>query len=230
MDDMLPPLDLAPSLMPGQIAIGANHATYGLVDGTVVSYGTGDQGQLDVPPELQRPVATIDGGMTAASGSNIGDTDLRASLVIPAAASDIAAGSYHTIVLASDGRVFAWGGAVGQSAVPLIAQKGVGRTSAGRYHSLALTGFLGQLLAWGAANGWVTSGTGSATPNSSAVLPDTLTAGGVTDFGGGIRFTAVLRMDGSVRVVGNVGTSTDVNNIPSGVNKGGTRGVVNGTS
>jgi hypothetical protein len=199
MDDMLPPPELAPSVVPDKLAVGANHATFGFRDGTIATYGSNEQRQVNVPTEQQL-------GLTFPSGlKNIWE---------------VSAGSAHTVALTADGQVVAWGGTAGQSDVPLVARKGITRVRAARYHSLALTGFLGQLVAWGNSDGWDSSSQGKGRDSSEQILPYTLTAGGVADFAGGARFTAVLRTDGSLRVVGNPGASSDVTAVPDGAKTG----------
>lgn len=61
----------------------------------------------------------------------------------------IAGGRYHSLALAPDTEVLAWGSnGYGKATVPLEAQSNIVSVSAGQDHSLALTS-AGEVIAWG---------------------------------------------------------------------------------
>ncbi|MEO5916487.1 MAG: cadherin domain-containing protein [Luteolibacter sp.] len=122
----------------------------------LVSWGSNDHGQRDIPAGLGEVVMVSSGwrhnlalrsnGTVSAWGWNDdGQT------IVPAALSGvtaISAGDYHSMALKADGTVVAWGGnADGQATVPLNLADVVA-ISAGSYHSVALKRD-GTVVAWG---------------------------------------------------------------------------------
>jgi alpha-tubulin suppressor-like RCC1 family protein len=125
-----------------QMAAGISHTVALRADGTLWAWGINDRGQL--------------GNSQNYRNGNANSTPIRATTNLYTAT---AAGSYHTLALASDGTLFTWGsndnGQLGNipttqsesvTANPVVGQ--YSQLAAGALHSLALRGD-GSLWAWG---------------------------------------------------------------------------------
>ncbi|MEX2236217.1 MAG: hypothetical protein WEB00_01590 [Dehalococcoidia bacterium] len=123
------------------IAGGGFHSLALLDDGTVMSWGRDNEGQLgNGPPAASQPAPV--------AVSHLGGVEA------------IAAGSSHSLALLSDGRVMSWGddshGQLGNDedtrdqAVPRVVSRlsGVEAIAAGAWHSLALLND-GRVMSWG---------------------------------------------------------------------------------
>ncbi|NBW96213.1 MAG: hypothetical protein EBR28_05685, partial [Planctomycetia bacterium] len=132
----------------------------------------------------------------------------------------LSAGNDHALVLKADGTVVAWGrNQHGQATVP-AGLSGVVQVSAGYYHSVAVKSN-GTIVGWG-YNGWgqysgypVNADRVLAGLDPTPILPRDLITNAVAAAAGGT-FTAVLRADGTVTVLGN-STYTSTLNIPAGL-------------
>lgn len=160
-----------------QVDAGTSHTLALASDGTVWAWGSNQGGQL--------------GNGTAEDSA----TPVQVPIPDGVAITQIAAGSDHSLAIASDGRVFGWGlnffGQVGDGSdaiqvptpVEVLLPDGVEVTSVsgGRIHSLAVTS-TGSVLAWGEnTGGQLGNGTGedSSTPVTVS-LPDGVTAAQAT--------------------------------------------------
>lgn len=170
------------------VAAGRGHRLQLMKDGTVVGFGSNDQGQATIPTGLADVVAISaagdlslalkSDGHVAAWGSNFfGEGSVPVGLANVVA---IAAGSSHCLALRSDGTVVAWGSdSFGESSVPTGVGSIVAIAAGGA--SLALKSD-GTLVSWGTS--------GSTQPPSA--LND------VVDIAAGFTFGAVLRGSGTV--------------------------------
>jgi len=128
-------LALAPGDTAVAIAAGAGHSLALTASGAVYAWGTNGDGQLGDGTVNPRPVPV--------QVRNPANTGHLTNVVA------IAAGGFHSLAVAGDGTVYAWGGnGVGQlgdgtttprvQAVPVLNLTGITAVAAGAYHSLAL--------------------------------------------------------------------------------------------
>jgi alpha-tubulin suppressor-like RCC1 family protein len=174
-------ITLAPGVTPTAIAAGAFHSLAIGSDGRLYAWGSNDQGELGDGTTTEHDSPEV---ITLASG------------VTPTA---IAAGYYHSLVIGSDGNLYAWGyNEIGQlgdgtttehdSPEVITLASGVTPTaiSAVYYHSMAI-GSDGNLYAWG-DNIYAQLGDGTTTNRLSpevitlalGVTPTTISAGGLS--------------------------------------------------
>jgi alpha-tubulin suppressor-like RCC1 family protein len=142
-----------------QVSAGASHYTVLKADGTVLSRGSNNWGELNVPSGLQNVVQVSAGAYHSVAlksdGTVVvwGASDHTAVRQVPAGLSGvvrIAAGGHFTVALKSDGTVVAWGlNPSGQINVP-AGLSGVVDISASLIdcHALALKAD-GTVVAWG---------------------------------------------------------------------------------
>jgi alpha-tubulin suppressor-like RCC1 family protein len=174
-------ITLAPGVTPTAISAGAFHSLAIGSNGRLYAWGSNDQGELGDGTTTEHDSPEV---ITLASG------------VTPTA---IAAGYYHSLVIGSDGNLYAWGyNEIGQlgdgtttehdSPEVITLASGVTPTaiSAAYYHSMAI-GSDGNLYAWGDnINGQLGDGTTTnrASPElitlASGVTPNTISAGGLS--------------------------------------------------
>ncbi|BBI36678.1 RCC1 domain-containing protein [Cohnella abietis] len=142
-----------------RVSAGEFHSLALKADGTVVAWGSNDDGQIKVPVGLKDVVSISAGwkhsmvlksnGTVVAWGENI-----KGQVDVPVGLKDvvsISAGRQHSLALKTDGTVVAWGSNDdGQVSVP-TGLKDVVSISAGRQHSLALKTD-GTVVAWGSNN------------------------------------------------------------------------------
>ncbi len=137
------------------VAAGESHSLALCSDGTVAAWGGNNSGQLGINSKFQRRIPVA---VNMASGLS----ELAGKTVI-----SVAAGSYHSLALCSDGTMSAWGynlnGQLGDNStserlVPVsvvgtgvLAGKKVAAIAAGGYHCLALCTD-GTVAAWGYNN------------------------------------------------------------------------------
>lgn len=138
------------------ISGGTLHSAVLKADGTVVAFGTNQDGQTTVPAGLANVVAVSAGGyhtMALKSDGTVAawGNNFASQSTVPAGLSNvvsIAAGGVHSLALRSDGTVVAWGSnSGGQTNVP-AGLTGVVAIAAGSTHSLALKSD-GTVVAWG---------------------------------------------------------------------------------
>jgi len=180
------------------VSAGADHSLALASDGRVLAWGGNSDGQL--------------GDGTTSGGSTPVEVDLPAGIRGRA----VSAGGLHSLALASDGRVLAWGGnsdgqlgdgttSGGTAPVEVDLPAGIRgmAVSAGGLHSLALTSD-GRVLAWGDnSSGQLGDGTRAGRSTPVAVL---LPAGArVTAVSAGIDHSLALTSDGRVLAWGNSG-------------------------
>ncbi|RZK61278.1 MAG: RCC1 repeat-containing protein, partial [Hymenobacter sp.] len=194
-----------------QVAAGTQHSLALAADGTLYAWGYNTSGQL-------------------------GNGTISASSLTPVAVSQgttrfvqIAAGAAHTLALAADGTLYAWGynnmgqlgtGSTTDSKVPVAVSLGAApvgtrfvQVSAGAYHSLAQAAD-GTLYSWG-SNKDSQLGTGTTTNSLTPVA----VSQGTTRFGqvvAGSASSLALAADGTVYVwgqnlYGQLGTGTTIN-------------------
>jgi len=179
------------------IAEGSQHTVALTSDGKLFAWGNGYLGN-GTTNDSTTPVA-VD-----MSGALSGKTVIA-----------IASGSSHTLVLTSDGKVFAWGenssgqlgnGTTNDSTTPVavdmrgaLSGKTVTAIAAGSYHTLVLTSD-GKVFAWG-YNGWGQLGDGTTNHRTTAVavhMSGALLGKTVTAIAGGGDHTVALTSDGKV--------------------------------
>ena len=207
-----------PSLPSGvtitNIAGESSHSLALASNGTVWAWGSNGYGEL---------------GNGTNTDSNI---PVQVSLPSGVTITNIAAGGYHSLALASNGRVWAWGyngdGELGNgtntdSNVPLQVSLPSGVTitniAGGGYHSLALASN-GRVWAWG-SNNYGELGNGTNTSSSTPVqvsLPSWVT---ITNISGGVFYCLALASNGTVWAWGDNyygqlgnGINTDRSNTP----------------
>jgi len=216
-----------------QVAAGSNHTIALASDGTVYTWGFNAVGQLGngSVTDSNFPVAVDTSGVL--SGKTI---------------TQVAAGYYHSIALASDGTVYTWGrnnfGQLGNgnntnSNVPVavntsgeLSGKTIIKVASGGHHSIALSSD-GTVYTWGYNyNGQL--GNGSVTDSNFPVAVDTsgvLSGKTITQVAAGIEHTIALASDGTVytwgrNIWGQLGTANNTDsNLPVTVN---TSGVLSG--
>jgi alpha-tubulin suppressor-like RCC1 family protein len=155
------------------IAAGGNHNLALCSDGTLAAWGHNYNGQLGIGNTASATVPVAINSFGALAGKTV---------------IAVAAGSYHSLVLCSDGTLVAWGanssgmlgdGGTTQSTLPLavaavgaLAGKTVVTVAAGSNHSMALCSD-GTLATWG-YNGYGQLGDGSTTSSSVPVAASTM--------------------------------------------------------
>jgi alpha-tubulin suppressor-like RCC1 family protein len=161
------------------IAAGAFHNLALCDDGSIVSWGMNNHGQLGTGDRQMRAAPALVEPLGALAGKRV---------------VAVTAGFYHSLALCDDGTVVGWGyndeGELGDdtartSLLPVavdvsgaLAGKSVTRISAGQYHSLALCTD-GTLVAWGYnARGQLGDGTASDRHSPTAVTLTGVAAGG----------------------------------------------------
>lgn len=165
------------------IAAGAFHNLALCGDGTVVSWGSNNHGQLGTGDRVMRNAPVVVEPVGALAGKRV---------------VAVAAGYYHSLALCDDGSVTGWGyndegelgnGGTTTALIPVavdvsgsLAGKSVSRIAAGQYHSLALCTD-GTLVAWG-YNGLGQIGDGTTTDRHSPVEVDLTGAAGRIAAGG----------------------------------------------
>ena len=185
-----------PRLVPGltnviALEAGNFHSVALKADGTIVTWGNNQFGQLGNNTSYTSPAGA---GVTTVA---IGSVRFRA----------IAAGQWHNLALAVDGRVYAWGGnqslALGRTGTaPALAPVVVAGLSAirgiaaGGFHSLALGGD-GSVWAWGDNNDGE-MGNGTLTPSAVAVPAKVPGLSAATAIACGTFNNAVVLGDGSL--------------------------------
>ncbi len=189
---------LTPVPVPGltgvvAVAAGSSHSVALKSDSTVMAWGYNGNGQLGLgtgPYQSLSPTAVP--GLTGVVA--------------------VAAGSYHTVALKSDGTVLAWGmngsGQLGDgsttqrlSPVPVTGLTGVVAIAAGNHYTLALKAD-GTVLAWG-NNDQGQLGDGSTTQRLTPVPVPGLT--GMVALAGGGSHAVALKADGTLMAWGNNG-------------------------
>jgi|GEM_PF-1611208 len=151
------PIVKPPTGVKALIAVGAGHALALKSDGTVVRWGRNNEGQLNIPAELNNNIVSVaaggyhslalksDGTVVAWGWNQYGQTTIPIGLANIIA---IEAGHSHSLALKSDGTVIAWGRSdYGLNSVP-SGLANVVAISAGDNHSLALKSD-GTVVAWG---------------------------------------------------------------------------------
>ncbi len=132
-------------------------------NGSVLVWGSNDEGQTNVPVAAQSGVMAIGAGqehtvalkdngrvLAWGAGGDENDGQTNVPFLAQSGVIAIAAGGFHTVALKDDGSVLAWGyNAYGQTTVPVEAQSGVIAIAAGYLHSVALKSD-GSVVAWGA--------------------------------------------------------------------------------
>ncbi|MCX6854624.1 MAG: tandem-95 repeat protein, partial [Verrucomicrobia bacterium] len=189
------------------LAGGQNHTLALKNDGTVLTWGGNDNGQLNVPVGLAgvtqvgagyrwNLVLLTDGTVTAWGRSDNGQLNVPAGLNAKA----IAAGYHHALAVRTDGTVAAWGdNSSGQCNVP-AGLTNVIAVSGGSDHSMALKAD-GTVVVWGTTNDGVQS------------IPAGLS--GVTAIAAGSRHCLALKNDRTVVAWGFTGVGAVT--IPSGL-------------
>jgi alpha-tubulin suppressor-like RCC1 family protein len=181
-------------------------------DGSVVAWGSDNNGQTDVPPSATNIVAVAAGGTHSlalrADGTVMGwGNNANGQLNIPSTLSNviaIAAGGAHSVALRSDGVVFAWGlNSQGQTTIPFNLNSIVA-IAAGNAHTLALRSD-GTLVGWGRS---INERQGS--PGPSYVPPD---LGGIFAMAAGTFHNVALRTNGTAIVWDSV--TAVLTNVPS---------------
>jgi alpha-tubulin suppressor-like RCC1 family protein len=190
------------------VGAGYTHSLAILADGTVRAWGLNGYGQIGDGTVASRanPVAVVGAGGQGTLGGIVA----------------VAGGEAHSLALAADGTVYAWGAnAHGQlglgaadsashpvpTAVPGLT--GVTAIAAGYRHSLALKGD-GTVWAWGSnADGELGNGTvTTAGPCACSATPaQVLDLAGVTAIAAGEGHNLVLREDGTVAAFGGNGSA-----------------------
>ena len=188
------------------ITAGSLHSLALTSDGQVFAWGDNGSGRLgDGTTETRRVPVAVDRTGALAGKSVVA----------------IAAGQYHSLALASDGRVYAWGygfqGQLGDGTIDnrispvavvatgVLAGKSVIGISAGFYHSVAATSD-GTVAAWGFnTNGQL--GNNSTSPSPLPVVAAGSLAGKrVTAVRAGANFNLALTDDGQVHAWGSNGS------------------------
>lgn len=154
------------------------------------------------------------GAVTAWGDNNFGQSTVPAGLSNVTA---VAAGENHSLALREDGSVVAWGDSYyGQGSTPLMASN-VAAIGTGKGHNLAVRAD-GRVVGWGYnAYGQATGVPTTSWPYGSTGLVQV--AGQVITnavaASGGIVFSAVLKADGTIALVGGVGYA--MTNVPAGL-------------
>ncbi|MGE5379947.1 MAG: S-layer homology domain-containing protein [Methylocystaceae bacterium] len=200
-----------------QISAGYFHALALKNDGTVVAWGSGTNGQTNVPDGLNGVVAVSAGGyhslalkndgtVAAWGWNNYGQTDVPAGLSGVIA---ISAGGYHSLALKNDGTIVAWGrNEFAEINVP-PGLNNVVAIDAGIDHSLAIKSD-GTIVAWGS------------NINGELAVPGGLN--NVAAVAGGLCHSLVLKGDGTVVAwgAGTINTGSTLNHgqsmVPAGLN------------
>ena len=156
------------------ISAGDLHSVALRADGSVIAWGAGDY------PRFSQPEKAWELGQSFVP------------ILAQSGVQAIAAGSYHTLALKTDGSVIAWGAGTaqagefdfGQSIVPANALSGIIAVAAGYSHSLALKSS-GEVVGWGRSRYRVN------------VVP-TNALSGVVAIAAGDEHSLALKVDGSV--------------------------------
>jgi hypothetical protein len=175
-----------------RIAQGSSHTILLRSNGTLLGWGSNENGQTDIPTNLNNITAIAAGynfsaalksnGTVVAWGYNEwGQTNVPTGLsnVI-----SIAAGQYHCVALKSDGKVVQWGMFAG---TPPSNLSGVTKIASGHRHVLALKGD-GTVVAWGSYDN------GQPTPP--------IGLSGVVDIAGGFNHSVALKSNGLIVIWG----------------------------
>jgi alpha-tubulin suppressor-like RCC1 family protein len=180
------------------IAVGNQHSLALKTDGTVWAWGLNSSGQL----------GNGAGGIGAKSSKPVQVSNLSGVKAI-------AAGTYHSLALKSDGTVWAWGdnyngqlgtGSYYSSKTPVAVKTtsgsilgGVTSIAAGGYHSLALK-IDGTVRAWGEnSDGQLGNGVAGTSIPTPVVVSN---LSGVKTLAGGVYHSLALKTDGTVRAWG----------------------------
>jgi len=184
-----------------QVADGYGHSIALASDGTVYTWGYNDYGQLGngiTGTDSNVPVAVNTSGVL--SGKTI---------------TQVASGSYHSIALASDGKVYTWGynnhgqlgtGNTTTSNVPVavdasvvLSGKTITQAAAGQYHSIALASD-GKVYTWGYnSNGQLGNGNNTTSNVPVAVITSGVLIGKtITKVAAGASHSIALASDGTV--------------------------------
>jgi alpha-tubulin suppressor-like RCC1 family protein len=213
---------------------GAAALTLGLAAAAVAVAGPGGTASAAIKPPccrvLSQPAAVgwglnFDGQLGDGQSSQNAVPNWAAVAGLSGVA-QVSAGSYDSLALTSDGRVWAWGitnlasldepAADSDVPVPVPGLAGITQVAAGQETGLALRSD-GTVWAWG-YNDFGQLGTGSDAPSFTPVQVSGLT--GVTQIAAGYGWSMALRSDGTVwswgvNVAGQLGDGTGVNsNVP----------------
>jgi uncharacterized delta-60 repeat protein len=191
----------AAAILPGQsipdLAAGENHGIALSASGTVLAWGDNSLGQLGT--------GTTTSSLTPVAVSGLGGPTGPANIV------HLASGRSHSLALAEDGRIFAWGsnnsgqlgnGSTSATLFPVLVNRTgpisshpVVALAGGEHHSVALSS-TGAVFTWG-ANTRGQLGTGTTTPSS---VPVPVNLGGRTAVSvfAGPAHTFILTADGLV--------------------------------
>ena len=191
-------------------AAGFAHSLALRNDGTVVTWGSDDYGQVTVPTEATNVIALVAGYThnlaLRTDGSVVQWGEFADGAMSPPAGITnivaIAAGFSHSLVLRANGTVVVWGSAVPVvSAVPASVTNAVA-VAGGYAHSLALRAD-GTVVSWGLNNYGETN------------VPPAAT--NVIAIGAGFGYSQALRADGSIIGWGNAanGRTTTPTNLPA---------------
>lgn len=194
------------------IATGQSHSLALRADGTVVAWGNGSQGELDVPPHLRGVVAIAAGWSHSLAlkkdGTVVSWGDMSGEAQVPIGLADvvaIAAGRGHCVALRRNGTVVAWGYPEERVSVPADLVDVVA-IAAGVDHNLAL-------LRDGSISSWGDTRFSRPTMDTGFQNVVAITAGGHPN--GSQQFIAVLR-DGSVVKVASSAFAEE-GNVPHGL-------------
>ena len=208
-----------------QVSAGGNHTLALASDGTIYAWGYNDAGQLgnDTVTSASVPIAV---NMANMSGKTI---------------VQVSAGFAHSVALASDGTVFAWGqnnfGQLGNGStaspnmpvaitMPALAGRVATQISAGGYHTLVVTND-GTVFAWGmGSSGQLGQGTNSGSNTAVGVTAASMANKTIVQVSAGFYHSVALASDGTVHTWGQgtngqLGNGTTSNsNVPIVVNSG----------
>lgn len=183
---------MPPPNLPRATAIAASMGMHtaalaALADGSVVSWGSGPYGEMDVPAGLNDPAAVAagefhrlalrtDGTVVAWGYNKWGQATVPKGLKNIVA---VAAGSNHSLALRGDGKVFGWGHNIDGQAIPPAGLENIVAIAAGQGFSLALN-HEGKLFGWGSIG---VDGNGRVTGWSGADISSAVAVYGYVDYG-----------------------------------------------